>query len=69
MTKIQMILKERKKSIYWLTTAIGFNKTNGRFVILGRLPATRPMKARIAEVLEVPVESIFNTNGFALLEK
>lgn len=69
MTKIQKILKERKKTVYWLTMEIKFNKTNGRLAALGRLPATVPMRAKIAEVLEVPVETIFDSEGLALREE
>lgn len=68
MTKIQKILKEREKTVYWLTMEIKFNKTNGRLAVLGRLPATVPMRAKIAEVLEVPIEEIFDSEGLALRE-
>ena len=68
MTKIQKILKEREKSVYWLTMEIKFNKTNGRLAVLGRLPATVHMRAKIAEVLEVPIEEIFDSEGLALRE-
>jgi plasmid maintenance system antidote protein VapI len=65
MTKIQKLLRERRKSINWLATAIRFNRTNGRHVILGRLPATTPMRKKIAEVLGVTVDEIFCADGLA----
>jgi len=68
-TKIQQELEKQGKTIYFLHRKIGGNRTNVYETVKGYARATIPMREKIAEVLDVPVEELFNDDGTARREE